>query len=373
MMQFRRAEWNKMKNILKLKFLVQCSLVVTVLISVSGFVYSAELEQTFPPDVQQFISDREGCDHFRSEPRDFDESYKRKFGKKAEQEEAERAAFLEKMTAQTCHQMDKRLLSLVKKYSSDKIISDKLDQYEYLDIGTVYVLINKDFPNAELIRKKLIAKGFFSNYVELYSNPELPVLTVQIGSAVAVHTAQRFIETLLKYGPNDIGVVLLPKTSHSYYASRIQVGLQPVGNYQVYLGNSIQNLLSSDLTQEDFEKFAKLMEPEPAGIECSKELAVCKNREGICLRVEFDTSKCNMSCQAEISRKLYSVGILPDVFSFSTKHFSCVGYRKDKGGTEKGAQCLANLLGYKQVMAATAAYESEGCFTYDMPYFIWAH
>lgn len=65
--------------------------------SATSYVSSEELGITFPTDVQEFISDREACDHFRGEPRDFDVSYKEKVGKKAIIEEAERAEFLEKM------------------------------------------------------------------------------------------------------------------------------------------------------------------------------------------------------------------------------------------------------------------------------------
>lgn len=350
---------------------------VLMLIAITGPIYSAEQDQTFPPDVQEFINDRVPCDHFRGEPRDFDESYKREFGKQAEIEEAERAEFLEKMTEKTCFQMDKRLMTLVRKYSTNKIISDMLDQYEYLDIGRDYVWINESFPNAKLIEQKLRAKGFSWGYVRLSNKQkegdEYPVLTVQIGSEVDVNTAQRALETVLKFVPDGVGVVVLPKTSHSYYASRILVGRQPVGNYQVYVGDSIQNLLSPDLTQEDFGKFAKLMEPEPTATECSKELTVCRNNEGICLMMNIDASKCNSVCQAELFRKLYSVGVQPIAFTTPILHSACVGYRKDKGGTEKGAKCLADLLGYKRVIEATAAYDPEGCFTYDRPYYVWAH
>jgi hypothetical protein len=377
MIQPHRAEEEKMGIISKQYPLALCVLGGIVLILSTGLVYSAEQEQTFPPDVQEFISDRVSCDHFRGEPRDFDESYKRKGGKQAEIEEADRAAFLEKMTEKTCFQMDKRLMTLVKKYRADKIVSDMLDQYEYLDIGTDYVWINESFPNAKLIQQKLIAKGFSWGYVRLSSKQkdgdEYPVLTVQIGPEVDVNTAQRALEIILKFASKDVGVVVLPKTSHSYYASRILVGSQPIGNYQIYVGDSIQNLLSPDLTQADFGKFAKLMEPDPTAIGCSKELTACSNKEGVCLMMNIDDSKCDSVCQAELFRKLYSVGVQPIASTAPILHSACIGYRKDKGGTEKGAKCLADLLGYKPVIEATAAYDPEGCFTYDRAYYVWAH
>src|ERR1039457_1018044 len=377
MIQLRSAWVDEVKNISKLKSLMLHSLVVTVLISAADIVYSAEIEQTFPPDVAKFIEDRVGCDHFRGEPRDFDESYKRKFGRQAEIEKAERAEFLEKMTEKACFQMDKRLLTLVRKYSANKIISDMLDQYEYLDIGIDYVWINESFPNAKLIQQKLLAKGFSWGYVDLSSKKEngdeYPALTVQIGSEVDVNTAQRALEIILKFVPDGVGVVVLPKTSHSYYASRILVGSQPIGNYQIYVGDSIQNLLSPDLTQADFGKFAKLMEPDPTAIGCSKELTACSNKEGVCLLMNIDASKCDSVCQAELFRKLYSVGVQPIASTAPILHSACIGYRKDKGGTEKGAKCLADLFGYKPVIEAPAAYDPEGCFTYDRPYYVWAH
>lgn len=377
MIRLHKTGENKIEIIPKSCPLVFSLLGVLMLIAITASVYGAEQDQTLPPEVQEFINDRVSCDHFRGEPRDFDESYKRKFGMQAEKEEAERAEFLEKTTEKTCFKMDKRLLTLVRKYSTNKIISDMLDQYEYLDIGRDYVWINESFPNAKLIQQKLIAKGFSWGYVRLSSKQkdgdEYPVLTVQIGPEVDVNRAQRALEIILKFVPKGVGVVVLPKTSHSYYASRILVGSQPIGNYQIYVGDSIQNLLSPDLTQADFGKFAKLMEPDPTAIGCSKELTACSNKEGVCLMMNIDDSKCDSVCQAELFRKLYSVGVQPIVSTAPILHSACIGYRKDKGGTEKGAKCLADLLGYKPVIEATAAYDPEGCFTYDRAYYVWAH
>jgi hypothetical protein len=228
-------------------------MIVAMLVTATSNVYGAELEQSFPPEVQKFIEDRRSCDHFRGEPRDFDESYKRKAGKQAEVEEAERAQFLEKMTEKTCYQMDDRLRLLNRKYRTNSPVADKLAQYEYIDIGSGYVHIHKDFPNAKLILEKLCAKGFMTYDVKIMEgvdwrgwnwNHPLPTqLTIQIGSMVDVFPAQLAIETILEYGPKDIGVVVLPADSRGLGLSML-VGSNPVGNYHVYTGSSIQDLLA---------------------------------------------------------------------------------------------------------------------------------
>lgn len=115
---------------------IKLFIAVISLLSVVTIVHCAELEQTFPADVKKFIGDRGSCDHFSSEPRDFDESYIQEGGEKAILEQAKRAAFLEKMTEKTCYKMDERLRSLNRKYRSDKIVANKLAEYEYLEIGS---------------------------------------------------------------------------------------------------------------------------------------------------------------------------------------------------------------------------------------------
>jgi hypothetical protein len=337
-----------------------------VAVTATTYVSGEELGQTFPTDVKKFISDREACDHFRGEPRDFDVSYKEKVGKKAEIEEAERAAFLEEMAEKTCYQMNKRLTSLNRKYRTNKIVIDKLAQYEYLDIGEVYVEIHKNFPDAKLLQQKLIAKGFSQNYVTLVEDQTLPArFIIQIGSAVEVDAAQWAIEALLEYGPKGIGVVVLPKNSLSFFMFRILIGNNPVGNYQVYTGDSIQKLLAPDLTQQDFEKFAKLIEPEPSGIECSKELTACRKLQGNCISMTVDPSTCNRDCQMKVIEKLYSVGVSAALRTYPMDHYSCVGYRRDISGTEEGAKCIAKLLGYE--------YDPHGCNTDGRPYNVWVH
>ncbi|HYR05756.1 MAG TPA: hypothetical protein VEP71_03655, partial [Gallionella sp.] len=177
-----------------------------------------EIQQVFPIDIQQFISDREGCDHFRGEPRDFDESYIREFGKQAEIEQAERAEFLERMTDKLCYQMDKRLTLLKRKYKHDKVITNKLSEYKYLDINPyVHINIQKNFPNRELIQQKLIKEGFQENIAQFDNGSLSSKLTIQINRKVDINTAQRIIEIFLEFSPKDIGVVILPKSNLPLY------------------------------------------------------------------------------------------------------------------------------------------------------------
>jgi hypothetical protein len=69
---------------------------------------------TFPSDVQQFISRRENCDHFRGE-----EPY-----------DEERRQFLEKSMNELCRGSDKQLARLKEKYRANRLLMDKLNEYE---------------------------------------------------------------------------------------------------------------------------------------------------------------------------------------------------------------------------------------------------
>lgn len=360
---------------------IKLFIAVISLLSVVNIVHCAELEQTFPTDVTKFIEDRVPCDHFRSEPRDFDVSYKKKFGKQAETEEAERAAFLEKMTKETCFQMDGRLRSLNRKYHSNKLVANKLAEYEYLDVGSGYFHIHKDFPNAKLILEKLVAKGFMPFNVELmkgvdrhglnWDQPLPAKLTIQIGSMVDVFTAQLAIETLLEYGPKDIGVELMPDNYRGLGLTML-VGSNLVNNYRVYTGSSIQDLLAPGLSIEAFRKFAKLKDFKTTDVECIKPFTECRNRKGPCVSLNFDAATCDGDCQKKVFEKLYEAGILPTTRTSSTLPLSCVGYRKDIDGTESGAKCIAKLLGYE--------FRAEGygnpvwdCNVDGYPYSVWVH
>lgn len=263
---------------------IKSLLMAAMFLLTAGPVYCMEPEQSFPPDVTKFIADRVPCDHFRSEPRDFDESYIRANGKQAEIEQAERADFLEEMTKKTCDQMDKRLRNLNKKYAGNRFIADKLAKYDYLDIGSGYVFIHKDFPNAHLIEQKLVAKGFTSSDVRLmkdkdwlgrnWNDPLPSQLTIQIGSEVDIFAAQLAIETLLEYGTKDIGVVVLQKNDGALSLSML-VGRNLIGNNHIYRGSDIQVLLSPNISRSDFDKFAKQALPDLSA-PCAIEMMSCQ-------------------------------------------------------------------------------------------------
>lgn len=359
-------------------------LLITLVLA-SNASYGAEAMQNFPPDVAQFIKDREPCDYFRGEPRQFDESYRREGGKKALEEEAERADFLEKRTNETCANLDNRLRALNKKYASNKVVADKLAEFEYLEVGSGYVFIHKDFPGAKLIQQKLIARGFESFDVMLmkgvdwrgwnWDHPPPTKLTIQIGSEVNVFAAQLAIETLLEYGPKDIGVVVLPKENRGLALSML-VGTKPAGNFYIYSGNEIQNLLVPNLTRSDFDRFTKQGKPD-LSIPCSKEMAACNDSRNGCVsfRVYSDaTSTCDIECQTKLLEKLQTANIqysllkeiltipYPNVAGATSK---CVGYRSDINGTAEGAMCIAKLLGVE--------YSSAGCNGDGMAYTVRVH
>ncbi|MDD5057038.1 MAG: hypothetical protein PHQ60_04125 [Sideroxydans sp.] len=356
-------------------------LAVTALLSVTSFVCSAEIEISFPTDVKEFINDKEGCDHFAGEPRDFDESYKREFGKKAEVEEAERAAFLEEMTEKLCYQIDRRLTLLMRKYLGDKSVIDKLSQYNYLNIDTfTHIDIHQDFPNRELIQQKLLVKGFHEK-MTLFENGSMPSkLTVQIGSQIDIGSAQRIIETFMEFGPKNIGIVVLPKNSLPIYATRIIVGDNPAGNNQVYVGENIKDLLSPDITQGDFEKFAILQNVKAPIIDCSKEMKVCKDFTWGCASLSIpEGAMCDKDCQANILEKLYAANVPVDAnigksttIKFSKEFRGCVGHNNYwggasaiLGGTEEGTKCIAKVLGYE--------YHATGCNGAGLPYDVRVH
>lgn len=261
------------------------------LIVVIAFAFSAnvvhciELEpnQNFPADVKKFIEDRESCDHFSSEPREFDTTYYQgghQDGVALDPEEVERAEFLEKMTAETCYNMDKRLRLLNTKYRANPLVGNKLDAYSYIDIGSCYVEISNTVRFASLIEQRLVAKGFFSSYVNLLdierwqwklgspphfrpgdvlsgsqqrgaSPPEK--LTIYISSEVDVFSAQLVIETLLEYDFKEIGVVWLPEESRLWH---LFIGMSSVEDSYVYSGAALQRLLTPGLSKKAFRKVA---------------------------------------------------------------------------------------------------------------------
>lgn len=353
--------------------LIKSFLMVPMFLLTTGSVFCMEPEQSFPPDVTKFIEERMPCDHFRGEPRNFDESYIRANGKQAEIEQAERADFLEKMKKKTCDQMDKRLRNLNKKYSGNKFIADKLSEYDYFDIGSGYVFMHKNFPNGKLIEQKLVAKGFMSYDVRLmegkdwlgrnWDDPLPSKLTIQIGSEVDVFAAQLAIETILEYGPKDMGVVVLPKNDGALSLSML-VGRNLIGNNHVYRGRDIQALLSPNLTRGDFDKFAKQALPDLSA-PCAREMMSCNGIKDGCvsLRIDFDMPpKINDKYNLALYEKLQAAAIPFSNIGHSppAAPFNCVGYRRELNGTEEGAKCIARLLGLE--------FRSEGCNVEDKPY-----
>jgi hypothetical protein len=83
---------------------------------------------------------------------------------------------------------------------------------------------------------------------------------------------------------------------------------------------------------------------------CANEMKTCINNPYGCvsLGIPAETSKCDGMCASEIIGKLRTAGV-----SVAAPHASpnaplgCVGYRADIAGTEAGAKCIANVLGYE--------------------------
>jgi hypothetical protein len=82
--------------------------------------YVAFADAAFPPDVQSFIEDRDGCDHFRGEPWDAGE----------EPETKDRREFIFKNIKELCTGTDDKLAELRTKYSSNATVTNRLKDYE---------------------------------------------------------------------------------------------------------------------------------------------------------------------------------------------------------------------------------------------------
>ena len=86
------------------------------LLVVGGTHAASEL----PRDVQAFIGQREGCDHFRGEPWDPGE----------QPETKERREFIFKNIKELCTGTDKRLADLRRKYQNNARVIDRLKNFE---------------------------------------------------------------------------------------------------------------------------------------------------------------------------------------------------------------------------------------------------
>ena len=73
-----------------------------------------------PADVQSFIEERDGCDHFRGEP----------WGAGDDPEVKERREFIFENIKKLCTGTDKRLAELRNKYRNDPVVIERLRAYE---------------------------------------------------------------------------------------------------------------------------------------------------------------------------------------------------------------------------------------------------
>lgn len=101
---------------------------------------------------------------------------------------------------------------------------------------------------------------------------------------------------------------------------------------------------------------------------CSKEMKTCGIAGNACVSmgVPDGAATCDSDCQAEALGKLFKAGVSVYAHMGSPKTpLGCVGYRKDLGGTEAGAKCIARVLGYE--------YHSLGCNDDGWPYNVRVH
>ncbi|MGV8934920.1 MAG: hypothetical protein ACOH1I_09860 [Gallionellaceae bacterium] len=85
--------------------------------------------------------------------------------------------------------------------------------------------------------------------------------------------------------------------------------------------------------------------------DCSKEMNACSGSRPFCASLLAPVNVatvCNNDCQSHVVGRLNAAGVS---FSYNgvtpvAPPVGCVGFRKDIGGTEAGAKCIAKLLGY---------------------------
>jgi hypothetical protein len=224
-------------------------------------VYAENSKTALPPDIVKFIEDREICDHFGGEPREFDREYLESGGEQAYREQAERAAFLQKQTEKYCTGMDARLDQLKREYGANSSAMAELDKYIYIEVEpTTKIRMHKHFPNAKLVEAQLKKVVWI---IEWLDTDVIPARwTVQIGAHTDVATAQRIIKACLTYGAKDIGVEVLAPTPNSvfHYYYSVTVGGNVEKTHPVYEGAEIDKLLSAGLSQKEFDNFARTKE-----------------------------------------------------------------------------------------------------------------
>lgn len=85
---------------------------------------------SLPSDVLSFVKRRDGCDHFRGEPTDFDEAYLKQAGEEGLREQRERAEFINQNIAKLCMGTDAQLLALKARYAANPAVLNVLNAYE---------------------------------------------------------------------------------------------------------------------------------------------------------------------------------------------------------------------------------------------------
>jgi len=95
---------------------------------------------------------------------------------------------------------------------------------------------------------------------------------------------------------------------------------------------------------------------------CKAEFRRCTSIRGACVWLGIPVgSHCDKKCQIKLMREIqakFGVGVVSA--AAHKEPTRCVGFRSDIDGTEKGAMCLAEQLGYK--------FDPTGCNTTGWPY-----
>lgn len=89
------------------KVLLACSFMLAL---------TSQANEALPRDVQNFIDDRQGCDHMR--------------GEEPEPGDKERAKFLKREMDRLCKGTDRKLARLKKKYAANPMVLKRLGEFE---------------------------------------------------------------------------------------------------------------------------------------------------------------------------------------------------------------------------------------------------
>lgn len=91
---------------------------------------NAHKVSNLPSDVLSFVNRRDGCDHFRGEPTDFNEAYLKQTGEAGLREQRERAEFVNQRIAELCIGTDAQLFALKARYAANPAVLTVLNTYE---------------------------------------------------------------------------------------------------------------------------------------------------------------------------------------------------------------------------------------------------